>query len=535
MLQKIIYLILSIVLWFFQIYGLSNVGLQEYDSVKNFFIVKDIANGNFTDMFQHGSPTFFLFFATIYKFFPSHLALEYTNALLNIGAIAIFTHIFAYHFTYKFWQKCFFLLYLGSSLYLVYGTRSFAIESMTLLFFAAMLWYYLRISYSPSKKTNDLVILWILTALILTINYKILLFFPVFFIIELYKYYAIEKTFSRLFTAKYMNSALVSLSFYPLTLAIPFFFYMILGVFLGVSWKSYPAHWFFVLIMRKNLNAWKSIGTLHFDIDYYYLYLQNFESPIIVFCYFSLIILLLLSTNNKFRHFFPFNIWNLQQTQILIILVFMVSFTLVEMSILPKAPRGILLILPILYFFAFEFINKILLLLSNLKFKNNSQETIYSKILFIGILIFLILYQYSQVEKHIYTYTSSNYPKISNYLQEKNITKLTVTVGINSKFFIPKEVELQTILFERDLINLKKQGYDYCLIDDYHKIVGANVFDSLRTLPTVFAVREPTLFSALLYLEHCEFTGYTYKEALAVRETLMKDSVNLRLIKYSNK
>lgn len=545
MLQKIFYLFLFLLLFlllcFLQIYGLSEIGLQEYDSVKNYLIVKNMAAGNFTDMFQRGSPTLFLFFVAIYKIFPSHLSLEYANAALNVAAIAIFTHIFSYFFKYKFWQRCLLLLYIGSSLYLVYCTRSFAMESMTLFVFALMLWEYLQILLLQ-KKTETY--FWILTAIMLTINYKIILLFPLLFACEVYRLLPISEFFAN---PKAQCTKLLHL----IILVIPFIAYEILGIFLGVSWKSYPAHWVFSLVMRKDLNPWKSVETLHFDISYYFKYLQIFESPIllvsliffVIFCYYKL---------DKYRKFSNLkNIASLteqKQYNFLIILLVVAIFTILEMSILPKAPRGILLIFPILYFFAFEMVRMIFMFLATVKINDSAKELgketdkKLPNLAFAITILFLIFYNYQQITKYIYPYTTTNYPQITKYLTQHKIDKIAVTVGINYKFFLSQHAEnnsqnnlqpinFQAITFEKDLIALQSQGYEYCLVDDYHKVVGANVFDSLEKLPAVLLLKESTLCSPLLYLEHCEFTGFTFEEALYAREKVMKDSIQLKLIK----
>lgn len=549
MLQKIFYLLLLLLLWFLQIYDLSEVGLQEYDSVKNYFIVKNMAAGDFTDMFQRGSPTLFLFFVAIYKVFPSHLSLEYANAALNVAAIAIFTHIFSYFFDYKFWQRCLLLLYMGSSLYLVYCTRSFAMESMTLFVFALMFREYLQILLLQKKSETYF---WILTAIMLTINYKILLLFPLLFACELYRLLPISSFFAN---KNLQYRKLLHL----IILIIPIIAYEVLGILLGVSWKSYPAHWVYSLVMRKDLNPWRAIGTLHFDISYYFKYLQIFESPIlimgliffIVICCYTL--LTKYFTNKKtyltsLKELLSMSNFTNKKKFIFIILVIVV-FTILEMSILPKAPRGILLIFPMLYFFSFEMLRIIFTFLAN--FKDNKNDNL-SKIIeqqtnkklpnfgFIIIIVLLLSYNYWQITKHIYSYTTTNYPKITNYLAQHKINKIAVTVGINYKFFLFKNaqnnsqsIDFQTINFEKDLIVLQNQDYEYCLIDDYHKIVGANVFDSLEQLPAVLSLKEPTLCSPLLYLEHCEFTGFTFEEAIDVRKNVMKDSTQLKLIKFS--
>lgn len=520
LIHSIIYAILALVLWFTYSFNLSQVGLQEYDSVKNFYIIKDIANGDFSAMFQHGSPTFFLFFSFFYKIFPSFLALEYVNNAVNVIAVFIFTQVFAQHFSYSFWQKCLLLVYLGLCTYFVYGTRSFTIESMTLLCFAAMLWAYFN-------KTK-LQLFWILTAIMLTINYKILLFFPVIALHQSFLFlqthqYSVKKTYNTLLNNELQIKFIKYLGQILLFFATPFLVYILLGMMLGVSWKAYPAHWFFVLIMRKNLNPWQESTTLHFDIDFYFQYLLNFESPLLLaglffWVYFSWKTLQELRQDKKMSSLKKDDIFTKQ-----VFLLIAVLFTLLEMSILPKAPRGILLILPMLYLFAFEFLRY---------FTEQITSIRTAKILFSCLVLSAIAYQYCLIYTHIYAYSSTNYPKIADYLRQNNITKLATTVGINFKPFAPENTTVTPILFEKEAKKLQEQGYQYCLIDDYHRLVEANVFDSLRSLPAVIEFPEPTLYSPLLYLEHCEFTGNTFQEALSTQEIVKNSKIQLKLVRF---
>jgi hypothetical protein len=503
MLQKIIYFLVLLSIAILQMYGLHKVGLQEYDSVKNYLIIKQIANGDFGNMFQHGSPTFFLFFASIYKIYPSALLLAYTNVGINVLAVAIFGHIFSKYFHYTFWQHCLYVLFAGTSLYVCYGTRSLAIESLSLLVFAISLYYFLE------QKTKMMYYFWACIAILLTINYKILLFFPLIAIYEIHKIWK-EQSFATAYQM-YLRYAII--------LVIPFFFYILVGILFGVSWKSYPAHWFFVLIMRKNLNPWKNIQTIHWDIDYYFQYLQNFESPILLLGIAIFIILQAYFYAKK----------EMQQKKVSNILLVITVFTWIEMSILPKAPRGILFILPLCYFFAFDACLQIFQIL-----QTKLQDKIYKntmQLFSMSLYVLLIFYQYVQIQKYIYTYNYTNYPNLVAYLKQNQIDKIAVTVGINLQYFLPPSIDFQTILFEKDLEILQKQGYQYCLVDAYYKVVGADVLDVLQKKTTIISYEEGTLLSPLLYLEHCEFTGYTFEQALATQAQVKQNGRQLKLIK----
>ena len=167
--------------------------------------------------------------------------------LLNIIALAIFTHTFAAYFRYLFWQKCLLLLYMGSSLYLVYGARSFAIESMTLLVVALLLHAYSHVLTQPttSKFQKTELYFWVLLAILLTINYKILLLAPVFAVYEAIRLQLFPNFFAQLKAHKQRFLGIAAI------LLTPFCVYIVLGMFVGVSWKAYPAHWFFCVNPAK--------------------------------------------------------------------------------------------------------------------------------------------------------------------------------------------------------------------------------------------------------------------------------------------
>ncbi len=501
--------LLCFFLWFLRVWKLEKVGLQEYDSVYNFLVIRQISEGNFENLFQHLSPSFFLFFAAIYKIIPDFLILEYINALLSVLAVWCFVAWLSKIFSYSFLEKMLFLLFLGLSTYGVYGTRSLTIEALSSLLFVGILW-----AYSEKK--------WLFfygfVGFMLTVNYKILLLVPFALVVFLTSILSRNNISLRNVISKIFQLCR-SFDLKNLFLSIlPMFFYQFLGMVLGLSWKNYPAKWWFVLFgQRKNVNVWHEAHFFYFDLDYYFQYLFRFESPILLIALISSVFSLLKNTHTLKR-----------------MLLFITVFTLFEMSFLAKAPRGILFILPILYFLAFETLKQVF---CNIDFslchrlKSMLQINILKKWNFYVVLFLLFSYQFYLLKTHIYDYTETYYPKIVEYLEQEKITKLVGTVGINIQAFLPQSIDYQIIRFEKEIPNWQKKGYEYCLIDDYHRLVGAEVFDSLRSLKPIMEFKEPTLFSPLLYLEHCEFTGMTFQEALQTQKGVSQDRSNLRLIK----
>ncbi|UOQ72065.1 hypothetical protein [Hymenobacter cellulosilyticus] len=57
--KNALFLLLSLVLVAaVRLYGLRHAALPDYDSVRNWQIVQEIAQGNFRNLFHHGSPAF---------------------------------------------------------------------------------------------------------------------------------------------------------------------------------------------------------------------------------------------------------------------------------------------------------------------------------------------------------------------------------------------------------------------------------------------------------------------------------------------
>jgi hypothetical protein len=537
------------------VYDIHKIGLPEYDSVKNFLICREIASGNFSAMFHHASPSFFLFFALCYAVYPSHLFLLYLNTALSVVAISLIVNNLSNLFKLKPYTQSLLLLFVGSSTYLVYGTRSLSIESMTLLGFALFLQVYSQTQavLLPQKMNTNTVLLWLCLGFLLTINYKILLFLVVLFCIEFTLFYTkipkqspflLHFVRSTAFFCHYLLTIKATLVKIIGVLLLPFLGFFLLGLLLGVAAKSYPLVWYALLFAKTNSNPWRAFSTFSFDIAFYFQYLLRIENPVL------LLGLLLFVWQNfqiilKIKWFYKENYLlgglkphnrlkpissehNPLTTKLLLIML----FTFLQMTILPKAPRGILLLFPLLYGFAFAG------WYGSYKKIKSQIEANYPKKLLNGCLAVAIVlslgYQFDKLNKNIYTYQQSNYAPIVQVLQAQKATKVMATAGINLQFFLPQTIDFQVILFPKDIATYKAQGFEYLLIDQYYQVIGATVFDTLtlpQTAKTLFRGTEKTLLPPLLHLEHCEFTGYTFEQALANQKTMAAHAQHLHLIK----
>ena len=475
---------------FWRGFGLSRIGLPAYDVVQNYEVIKEIAGGNFKHLFGHLCPTFYLIYAPFYKLFPNFLSLEYLTIAISLIAIWRLVALFSLYFPFNFWQKSLLLLLLGSSPMLTDEARSLAIESLSLWLFVEWLRSYL-VTFDASHQhisasSKSWLVSWVWFALLLTVSYKALLLLPVVLVLE---WTFRNKPFSWNNWAKVVG-----------ILVLPQVFYLVLGLILSIGWKPFLGTWFFKLVRPVGTNPWAEIPIFNFDFLFYFRYLIDFES----FLALPGLVLLLISVRRKFS-----------KQPILAILFLFIGLMVAGMSVLAKAPRGLTFVYPLLYGLAFVGLNK----------------KVLNPYLFSGIILFGVGHNLYRINQHIYAYTTTKYPKIANYLYKHHIHQIAVTVGINVKPFLSDSTELTIIRFEKDLDSLRAKGYEYCLIDDYHRIAGANVFNNLRAEKPLLALPESTLLPPILYLEHCEFNSLSYQEALLLQQKIAKEPSQLRLIR----
>jgi hypothetical protein len=185
------------------------------------------------------------------------------------------------------------------------------------------------------------------------------------------------------------------------------------------------------------------------------------------------------------------------------------------MSLLLKAPRGLLFVYPIFYFLGFLTL----------------RETLKNKLIFYAALAGLLVLQLYKINLEIYVYAQTNYPQIARYLKQHNIKKIASTVSLSLKPFLPEDVEYVVLMDEKELPKLKQKGFEYVLLDDYYRINNVLKFNSLEKQEPVIAMKEKTLGSRLLYLEHSEFTGLDFGQTMEIRKEALKDPTGLRLVK----
>jgi hypothetical protein len=185
---------------------------------------------------------------------------------------------------------------------------------------------------------------------------------------------------------------------------------------------------------------------------------------------------------------------------------------LVGMSVLIKAPRGLLLAYSVFYALAFLSIRRLL------------PGTA------LGVMVLAAVgFNLYRIQREVYAYAPTNYPQVAAWLQTQKADKLLSTVGQGVAPFVAP-VPIVVINNENQLPALRHQGYRYVLVDAYWRVAGVQQLNKLRQEPAVAAWSEPQLTAPLLFLEHSEYTGLTYHETLARQQAAARDTFQLRII-----
>jgi hypothetical protein len=481
----ILYLITLPLLFLARIYLLNDTGMFDYDSVKNFMVAKEIAEGNFINLFHHVSPTFNLLYALLYKVVKNYLLLEYADALLNVFAVALFVHFIFIQFKLNLFQTWLILMLSGLSFFMVGSSRYFGIESLSLLLFVLTIIYYAKnLQNGDDKNLYKAVFFY---AMLMTVNRKFIVFIFIVIAIEV-----LQK-----------NRKLKSGNIFRCIgiILIPLIVYPLIGYLFGLRLLQYYASIFYMLFQIQGNPTHYS--TFNWDLSYYLKYFLYYENPV-------LIIVLVLFPILYRKELFS-NMRNINLYQFLFIITYCF---LAGMSVINKAPRGLLGIYLPLYFFLFLCLDKI--------FRNR---------LALGFMALLIISaELYLINKNIYQYSQTNYNKVAKYIEENKIKKLVTTVGINIIPFLKEDVEVKMIFDEKELDDLQKQGFQYVLLDDFHYLTYINQFDKLHKHKPVFQVKEPSLLAPLMALESSEYSSIGFEETMKLREVVEKDQYQLRLI-----
>ncbi|MBF9220027.1 hypothetical protein [Hymenobacter ruricola] len=472
-----------------RLWRLPEAGPSDYDSVRNWQVVQGMAHGDFARLFIPGSPGFLVFYIPVALFTRSYLVFQAINALLGVAGVAFFAGWVARQARLSGPEAGALALLGGTSLLLTFSGRDFTPISISMVLFTGLLQSHFARLGRSSPAAALRVAVWL--ALGLSFNYKFLFALPVLLVLEAARADGLWRqgaTWRRVV---------------PVLLA-PYVAFGALGVAVGLPWYRWFGFYARTAVPVAANPAGRQAGVQP-DGLYYLRYLAEFESP-------------LLLAGFGLAAWFAWRLWRdgwrpwAQAWPLLPYLLFWAGCMLAGMSVLVKAPRGLL----------FAYLP--LAALAVLAGRRVLPAWALTALVLAGVGLNL-----QRIRRELYAPLPSTYPQVAAWLQAHGATKVASTVGLNLAPYLSEKQTLKTIIGERQLAGLRRQGYQYVLLDGYWQVTGVAHFDSLRRQVPVAAWPAPQLQQRLLYLEHSEFTGQHYAETLQSWRAAQADSLPLRL------
>lgn len=483
-----------------RLYGLRGASLPDYDSVRNWQIVQEVAQGNLRNLFHHGSPTFSLLLAPVAWFTSDYRVYQHLNALIAVAALTVLVQFVGRQLMLRPAETALLLLFTGTSVFLTFSGRDFTMGSMSLLVFVGLLRTHYRRLQQPSVGALVQTVAWL--ALGLSVNYKFLLTLPILVVLELLYGQGLL----------WRPAALWRVS---LILLAPYLLIGLLGVLGGLPWYRWPAV-YYNLVFPGTTNTAGRTGHLRFDGLYYLRYLSDFESPLL---------LPGLAGGMLFavRRGLQSSPWWKPPISLPTYLAIWAGCFLVGMSLLLKAPRGLLLVYPLFYILTFLLLRR---LIQGMQLTESGATGLMA-----GVIVAATIFNLFRIQREIYAYTPTNYSAMAQLLHARTPGPVRVvsTLGLGLRPFLAATDTVAVVTNEKELPRWRKKQFNYVLLDSYWRVTNSPNFDSLRHQPTLVALPEPLLTSPLLFLEHSEYTGLGYEQTLALQRAARQDSIQLRL------
>lgn len=467
-----------------RLWRLSEAGPPDYDSVRNWQVVQELAQGDFAHLFHHGSPGFLLLYVPVALLTRNFLVFQTLNALLGVAGLGTFAAWVARHARLEGVEAAGLVLLGGTSLLLTFSGRDFTMSSGSLLLFAGLLRSHYARLLQPVPTGLVRVAVWL--ALGLCFNYKFLFAVPILVALEAWQADGLWRLAWRTML---------------LVLAAPYVLLGALGVLVGLPWYRWLG--FYVRTVVPNAaNVAGRQATVHLDVLYYIRYLLRFESPLLLL---GLVGAVWLAWRGRRQ-------WPAKPLPLLMYLLGWVGCLVAGMSLLIKAPRGLL--------FAYLPLAALAVL---------SGRRLLPKGALVAVLLVAIGWNMFQIQQQLYAPLPSRYPQVAAWLRQHGVTHVASTVSSGIAPYLSSRQQLTIITDERQLAMLRAQGCQYVLLDGYWRVAGVAKFDSLRRQVPVAAWSAPQLQQPLLFLEHSEFTGLGFAETLAASRDAAADSLPLRL------
>ena len=470
-----------------RLWRLPEAGPPDFDSVRNWQVVQELAQGNFMHLFHHGSPGFVLLFAPVAWLTSRFLVFQALNALLAVAGLGGFAGWVAQEARLRGAETAGLVLLGGTGLLLSFSGRDFTMSSVSLVLMAGLLRAHYRRLQAPTPGRLVRVAAWL--ALGLCFNYKFLFAVPILVVLECWQANGLWRQVAG-------RAALL--------LAAPYVLLGLLGTAVGLPWYRWLGfYWRTVVPAAANVAGRQA--TLHLDLGYYPRYLVAFESPLLLA---GLLGALVLAARQWSR-----GEWRRgRQLPLLLYLLVWSGCWLAGMSLLIKAPRGLL--------FAYLPMAAVAIL---------SGRQLLPRPLLLASLVLAIGLNSYRLHAQLYTPLPSRYPAVAAWLRQRGATHVVSTVGNGLAPYLGPGQALTVITDERELTGLRRQGVQYVLLDGYWRVAGVARFDSLRHQPALANWPAPQLHQPLLFLEHSEFTGLGFAETLAASRAAALDSLPLRL------
>lgn len=449
-------------------------------------MVLELVEGRFENFHNHASPFFHAFNAVFTSLFGFKVwVVNGLSMFLNILGLGIFSLYFQQIFK---WRPAYTLSFWGClsiTFFQWYASYCLAVEHLAVLFAALALLCFEK--YSLRKQQNHLWLVGVCLSLSFNASYRSLLL-----VAFLWLYLVLSVSLKKLNIQDFIQATWI----WAVCISLSIVFWSLLGWCFGAKWYGYIANLYGIFALRQ---AAETASFLHTDTLFYLQYAFNFE-----FCLLLSLPLLLIQSVWRCVPFY---------------LLFLTISYLVVALILPKAPRALCVVFPILY--AFVWAAFILWL--------EKTTWIAKPLIMTAVIVCFSLYSFWTVQKKLLNYQDTKaYKLIVNEL-EKHATQpqtvLTSSFSLNILPLLSKKIRLEVCTSDSAW---QVAESDFFLRDDYVHFLNKSRFsDAERKLLLSLPCKH--LCTPILFLEHCEYTGQTYNEAMQAQKQLEKTGAYLQL------
>jgi hypothetical protein len=287
-------------------------------------------------------------------------------------------------------------------------------------------------------------------------------------------------------------------------MAAPYVIFGIFSVVVGLPWYRWVGFYIRqVIVAGPNHSGHQS--TVHIDLLYYFRYLAEYESPLLLA---GLVV-------SGWMVWYTWQRKEIQWGRALPFLPYLLVWAgclLAGMSIVVKAPREII--------FAYLPLAALAVL---------SGRSLLPAWVLLSTLVAAVGLNVFRIQRELYSALPTPYPQVAAWLQAHGATKIASTVGMGVAPYLSSTQTLKVVNNEQQLASLRRLGYQYVLLDAYWRVAGVYRFDSLRRQTPVATWPAPQFQRPLLFLEHSEYTGKNFAETLAAYRASVADTLPLRL------